>query len=258
MLNKMAILQLGKCRVCISPLFAIVEIVIISCCIQAIAAIHDLGLHSIDHMVISFLILVGSMGCLFMHEYAHVLAAQRMGLTVREIIVSLFGAYTSLDGEPLQPKEALVVSIAGPVSNILAGIILYAGHLAFLKSDIISTVFFCLSIFNGVLSAYNLMPVMPLDGGMIVRSTLWLLSGNWTWSTRRALLIGNGFAVVCIIAGIILIFMHTAIMSAVSFLLGLSLWQNDKLVYQQMLTANILNIVNPKGYRKEVMRDAVR
>jgi Zn-dependent protease len=258
MLNDMKILKLRNCTVSISPLCAIIAMMIIFYCVQTMTTIDSYRLHSFDHIIISFLILTGSMVCLLMHEYAHVLAARRMRLPVKEITVSLFGAYMSLDCEPLQPKEALVISIAGPVANIFAGIILYAGHLAFLQSDIVSTVFFCLSVFNGILGAYNLMPVMPLDGGLIVRSALWLVSGNWTWSMRKALLIGNGFAVLCIIAGIMLIFMQHSFMSAVLFILGLSLWQSEKLAYQRMLAAKLLNIVNPKGYRKEVMRDAIR
>jgi len=254
----MKTLKFSNYKICINPLCAVIAMMIIFSCVQTMTTIDSYRLHSSDCIIISFLILIGSLGCLFIHEYAHVLAARKIGLPVKEITVSMFGAYTSLDGEPLQPKEALVVSVAGPVANIFAGVILYAGHLAFLQSDIVSTVFFCLSVFNGILAAYNLMPVMPLDGGLIVRSTLWLVSGNWTWSTRRALLIGNGFAVLCIIAGIMLIFMQHGVMSAVLFILGLSLWQSEKLVYQRMLAAKILNIVNPKGYRKEVMRDAIR
>jgi Zn-dependent protease len=227
-------------------------------CLQSITAIHTAGLHFVDYMIISFLILTGSFGCLFLHEYSHGLAARRMRLPVKEITVSLFGGRMVPDGEPLQAKDELLISVAGPAANICAGIIFYTAYLVFIQSDVAGTVFYFLSIFNGVLSVYNLMPVMPLDGGLIVRSAFWLFSRNWTWSTQRALRIGNGFAVLCIITGIVLIVLHPRIIGAVLFLLGLSLWQSDKLAYQQMLTAKILNIVDLKGYRKEVMRDAIR
>ena len=254
----MKTLQFRNCKVCINPFCSIIAVMIIFSCVKVMTPIDGYRLHAFDYLIISFLILVGSMGCLFLHEYAHVLASRRIGLSVKEITVSLFGAYTSLHGSPLQPREALVVSIAGPVANVFIGIIFYAGYLVFLQSDIVGTIFFYLSVFNGVLSAYNLMPVMPLDGGLIVRSTLWLVSGNWTWATRRALLIGNGYAVLCIIAGIMLVTMQHSLIGAVLCVLGLSLLQSEKLAYQRMLAAKILNIVNPKGYRKEVMRDAIR
>ena len=258
MLNKMIIVEVKNCRVCMSPLFGILEMVVIIVLLKTVTGMSTPGLYFADFIIISFLILTGSLCSLFIHEYAHALAARQVDLPIKEITVSFCGAHTLLDREPLQPKEALLVSVAGPLANIFAGIILYAGHLAFSQSDILGTVFFCLSVFNGILSIYNLMPVMPLDGGMIVRSALWLVSGNWTWSTRRALLIGNGFAVLCVIAGITFILIHHSIMCVVLSILGLSFWQSEKSAYERLLAAKILNVVPPKDLREEVMKDAVR
>lgn len=244
----MKTLRIKKCEVCIHPFCAILAIIVIYCGIRTMKTISGDYLFSYEHVIISFLIFVGAISCLLSHEYAHVLAARRIGLPVRGITVSLFGAHTSLENEPRRAKDALVLSVVGPAANLFIGISFYAGYIAFLQSDSVSTVFLFLSVFNMILGAYNLLPVMPLDGGLIVRSTLWLVSENWVWSTQRALHLGNGFAALCILAGILFFLMRHSIMSGVLCVLGLSLWQNERLAYQKIVGAKIVTTMTPNGF----------
>ncbi len=239
-------MKFGKCEVCVNPLFAIIEMIMIFCLLHAIPSVADLGLHFVDYLIISFLVFVGSLGSLFMHEYAHVLAALSMRLPVKGITISVFGAYTSVDGQPSTPKEAFIVSIAGPLMNILMGVIFYSGHIAFQKLDIAGTVCFCLAVFNGIVSAYNLLPVMPLDGGFIVRSAFWTATRDWGWSTRISFNIGTGFILICIVTGIVNIFIHNPVMGVLFLIAGLCLWQSERLAYQQMLAARFLSMLNAR------------
>jgi Zn-dependent protease len=254
----MIISELKKSRLCISPLSGILAILIITFFLKTAGWMHTPAADIAGFISMSCLILLGSVCSLFIHEYAHALAAKRVGLSVKEITVSLVGACMLLDREPLQPKETIIVSIAGPVANILVGIILYAGYVIFPRTEILSAVFFYLSGLNCLMGIYNLIPVIPLDGGLILRSILWRVSGNWTWSTRRALFIGNGLAVLCIIAGIMILFSAFRVIGALLLILGLSSWQSAKSSYQRMLAVRILTVVTFNVRRKEVMRDAVR
>ena len=166
-LSIMKTVRMRKCRVCIHPFYAIVAIMMIYFCVRTMIAISGDCLFSSQHIIISLLIFIGAIGCLFSHEYAHVLAARRIGLPVSGITVSLFGAHTSLENEPRRAQDALVIAVAGPATNLFIGMSLYAGYLAFLESDSVSTFFLYLSIFNVIFGSFNLMPVMPLDGGLI-------------------------------------------------------------------------------------------
>jgi Zn-dependent protease len=242
----MFILKFNNCRVFVTPLVAAMEMVIIFHSLHAIPSIYNLGLNFIEYGVISSLILMGTLGSFFMHEYGHSLAARWMRLPVREINLSLLGAFTSV-AEPPSPKAAFIISTAGPLVNILIGIILYAAHLAFKGSDIISTVCSCLSVFNVTFAAFNLLPVLPLDGGFIVRSAFWSATSDLTWANEMSFNIATGFILICFLAGIISVFMPHPVVSVIFFIVGLSLWQSERSVHRQMLAASFWNMMNPEN-----------
>lgn len=243
----MFILKFRNCRVFVTPLIAVIETAIIFYFLHAVPSIDSLGMNFIDCMIISSLILIGMPGSLFMHEYAHSLAARWIKLPVKEIHVSFIGAFTSVDNEPSTPKGTFVISIAGPLMNIFIGIILYAGHLAFRGSDIISTVCFGLSVFNGMIAAYNLLPVMPLDGGFIVRSVCWSASNNFVRANQLSFNIGTGFTLFCFLTGIINILIFSPVMGIIFFIAGLSLGQNAKSAYQRTVASRLFGTLIPKS-----------
>lgn len=239
----MFIIKLRKCKVWINPLLAFIEMVIIFILIQAIPYIRSLNLSFLEHVIISCLILIFILVSLLAHEYAHLFAAEWMHLSVKEITVSLFGAATSMNDEPSSPKEAFLLYLVGPLINILMGIAFYAGHLSIERCDIFAAVCFFMATFNGIFSAYNLLPVIPLDGGFIMRSALWRISGDWLWSTRVSCNIGNGVSYLFLLAGIINMIAHNPII-CISFLLaGLSLVNNSKPACHQIYAAKILGLL---------------
>jgi Zn-dependent protease len=241
------IMKKNHCTVCVQPLIALMEIILIFSLLCAFPFPALPGFNFIDYLVISILILSGSLGSLFTHEYAHLRAALWMHLPVQGITLSLLGAYTAIDEEPSTPKEAFIVSVAGPLINIFLGLIFYAGHLALKDSDIATTVCFCLSVFNGILSCYNLLPVIPLDGGLIMRAAFWRVSSNFAWANQMSFNIGNGLTLICFMTGIICIFLGNPIVSVISFVVGLSIWQSAESAYRQMSAVKLLNALMQKN-----------
>ncbi len=62
---------------------------------------------------------------------------------------------------------------------------------------------------NLLIGVFNLIPAFPLDGGRVLRSILWALSGDLRVSTRRASFIGQMFGWLFIVMGIAMFFgMH--------------------------------------------------
>jgi Zn-dependent protease len=246
-INGAFVMRYGNVDLCIHPLAAVTEMIIIMYILSVLPSIAGHKFNCMNYAMASSLILAGSLGSLFLHEYAHLLAARTMRLPVGKMTISLFGAYTSFDGDPSTAKSLFMVSAAGPSMNILIGIILYAVHLVFIESAI-GTIFFCLSIFNGVLGAYNLLPVMPLDGGYIVWSLLWSNGNNFLRSNQISFTIGNAFIFICFLTGVVSIFSFRPVICVICFVLGVSLWQSAKVAYQQMVTARFFSLVALKSH----------
>jgi Zn-dependent protease len=242
----MLVLKSKNCTMYVNPLVAVAELAVIFCLVHVIPSVADPGLNSLDYLLISFLVLIGSLCSLYAHEYAHTLAARWMRLQINGITVSVVGAFTSIESQPSTPKEAFIVSVAGPLMNILIAAFFYGGHIIFRHLDILGAACFCLAAFNGIFSTYNLLPVMPLDGGFIVRSAFWTASRNWGWSTRISFKIGTGFILASIAAGIVNIFIHNRVMGVISIMVGLSLLQSERAAYQQTAMARFMSVLCPR------------
>ena len=111
----------------------------------------------------SGLLLWGLIACAA-HELGHIAAALLMGVYPDRLTLSAVGAELSLRNRTLIPywKDLLIV-LAGPLANLLFGLIAVAADLwlpAFLNFGI---------------GVFNLLPVLPLDGGRILFDALSVL-----------------------------------------------------------------------------------
>ncbi|MEM2841407.1 MAG: site-2 protease family protein [Candidatus Bathyarchaeia archaeon] len=127
------------------------------------------------------------------HEVCHSIVARRFGIPVRRITLFFLGGVSELPEEPRDPNVEFKTAAAGPVSSFAIATILAilwyysitAGH----PPELTAILQYGASI-NGALGAFNLLPAFPLDGGRILRSTLWRLSGNMVKATRSAAKVG--------------------------------------------------------------------
>ncbi len=117
---------------------------------------------------------IGLIVLLFVHEMGHVLEAKRQGLPVSApLFIPFLGAMILLKEMPQDAWNEAKVAIAGPlVGSAGAGAIWIAGEVT--NSNHLRAVAF-LGFF---LNLFNLLPVVPLDGGRIVGAlhpALWLV-----------------------------------------------------------------------------------
>ena len=163
-------------------------------------------------------------GCILLHELAHSAVAMRFGLRVRSITLFLFGGVSNIEREPPSPQAEFLTAIAGPVTSFLLGLGFLVGAVMITAISLrhagatltgvaqlgpLETLLVWLGPINLVIGAFNLIPAFPLDGGRVLRSILWGLSGDLRSSTRRVSFIGQAFGWVFIATGIAMVFgMH--------------------------------------------------
>lgn len=144
----------------------------------------------------------------FTHEIIHLLTAQKLGFKIKELELFPFGGVGKLDSiiGP-DPKIEIIISLAGPIINILLAFLFRVIMEFFYKSLVLELLFKC-NLYMGV---FNLLPVFPLDGGRILRGLLSYIIG-FKASTNRLTYITYGFSTVLIIIGIYsMIHYHTSI-----------------------------------------------
>ena len=142
------------------------------------------------HGLLAALLLFASV---FLHELSHALAALDQGVPVGGITLHVFGGVSQLDAEPPTPRAELLIAIVGPLTSFaIAGV-------CFIADRVIAgpPAFHALI---GYLVAVNLVPGFPLDGGRVLRATIWWWTGRLSLATRIAS--GCGSAVALLLVGL--------------------------------------------------------
>ncbi|MGB3614219.1 MAG: site-2 protease family protein [Elainellaceae cyanobacterium] len=113
-----------------------------------------------------------------LHELGHSAAAIRQGIEVKSITLFIFGGIASLGEESKTPGGAFWVAIAGPlVSFVLFGLFAGIGLLTPISGPLAAIVSL-LAYINLVLGVFNLIPGLPLDGGNVLKSIVWKITGK--------------------------------------------------------------------------------
>ena len=119
-----------------------------------------------------------------LHELGHSLVALREGVKVSSITLFLMGGVARVERECSTAMGSLRVAAAGPaVSLILGAVLLFSVHSAEHVSPLLGNLVAQLGGLNLVLALFNLLPGLPLDGGLILKSLVW----QWTGSQRRGI-----------------------------------------------------------------------
>ena len=138
-----------------------------------------------------------------LHELAHSLVARARGLPVKNITLFIFGGVSNLEQEPMSPGVEFQMAVVGPVVSLLIGglsLLLFAA----LKggSPQVEAILGYLGITNLLLGIFNLIPGFPLDGGRVLRSIIWKVTGSLRKATRIASVVGQIIAYLFILWGI--------------------------------------------------------
>jgi Zn-dependent protease len=122
--------------------------------------------------------LLAVFGCILLHEFGHIFMARRFGVRTPDVILLPIGGVARLERIPEEPKQELLIALAGPavttaIALILYGIIRLSGTDAGLGDLSPGRPFLALLMnVNVYLLLFNLIPAFPMDGGRVLRALL--------------------------------------------------------------------------------------
>ncbi len=138
--------------------------------------------------------------CVVLHEFGHILAARRYGVRTPEVLLLPIGGVSRLERMPEEPRQEIVIALAGPLVSFLIGLVLLAA-LGFPAPDPMAgfdspgSILLQLGWLNIFLGAFNLLPAFPMDGGRVLRAVLASRLGH-ARGTRLAANAGQAVAIV--------------------------------------------------------------
>lgn len=142
-----------------------------------------------------------------LHELAHSLVARMRGLSVKSITLFIFGGVSNIEQEPTSPGIEFQMAFVGPLVSLLIGGIAFLLSLPFRGvNSPLTAILSYLAITNVLLGIFNLIPGFPLDGGRVLRSIIWEITGSLQSATRVATIVGQVIAYLFILWGIWLFF----------------------------------------------------
>lgn len=152
--------------------------------------------------------------CVVLHEFGHALTARRFGIRTQRITLWPIGGVASMERMPEDPKQEILVALAGPMVNVVIATFLW---LILAASDYqmpsveqdpaalfrdTGAFLYNIMVINVVLAVFNLLPAFPMDGGRVLRASLALAMPHHE-ATRRAAGIGQTLALGLFILGIL-------------------------------------------------------
>lgn len=104
--------------------------------------------------------------CLVFHEYGHIKAMKYFGLKTKGIYLIPFVGGLALSDDKINTRwKDIVISIMGPFFGLILSIVCLVGYWL---TDI--ELLAGLAVFNALLNLFNMLPVLPLDGGHVLKS----------------------------------------------------------------------------------------
>ncbi len=147
-------------------------------------------------------------GSVLAHELAHSLEAQHRGVEVGGITLFLFGGVTETRFDVKRPLDEFALTAVGPFTSFVTAAVfgIVAAYANAARLGPVGEVAGALAWINVALGVFNLLPGAPLDGGRILRSAVWWLTGDRDRAVRIAGRTGQLLGGLIAAVGIFLIF----------------------------------------------------
>jgi len=165
------------------------------------------GWNSLTYLVVGAVASLLFFASVLLHELGHSVLALREGVPVNSITLFIFGGVARIGREPPTAGAEFRIAIAGPLTSL--GLAVAFGGLGALLSEyaVVAAPLSYLGRINLLLAAFNMIPGFPLDGGRVLRATLWQFGGGYQKATRWAARAGQAIAFGFIGLGVVQFFL---------------------------------------------------
>lgn len=182
---------------------------------------------------------------IFIHEFAHAVAARLEKLEVVEIVLHPFGGLTRFLHPPETPRAEFRIAIAGPAASFLLTLV-FLGLMAAANAagmDILRGILFLLALSNFLIAVFNLFPGYPLDGGRVLRAYLWKQGKDLTEATLLTGRCGQLIAGGLMLLGILFIVIYGEFFTGFwAVLAGLFLYDSAKSIIREIEAARATHV----------------
>jgi len=120
-------------------------------------------------LVFGWAFAVGLVLIIFVHEMGHFLTSRAMGVPMSApVFVPFLGAFTAAgQGLTSDRRREAIIAIAGPISGFVATLAVYLWALNQAAATSGVRFAFSLAYFGFFITLFNLIPILPLDGGRV-------------------------------------------------------------------------------------------
>lgn len=112
-----------------------------------------------------------------LHEASHAVTAKRLGYGVTSITLHFLGGMTEIDSGSRKPRHEFLIAVVGPLTSIGVGLV-GVGLWFLVPPGLVRVAIEGLAGANLLIGVLNLVPGLPLDGGRVLKSIVWGISGN--------------------------------------------------------------------------------
>jgi len=176
-----------------------------------------------------------------LHELFQSFVAINQGIKVNGITLFFLGGVSEFEQDCSDPIGNIKIAISGPIISLIISFLFFSYAISLEQENLILiNTINRLGWINFLIAIFNLIPLLPLDGGIILKSVIWYLTGSEQKGNKIAYKAAKIFSYIIIFFGGILIFGFRNIFGFWIILLGFLTLNNTRSQIKLMEIESIL------------------
>ena len=172
---------------------------------------------------------------ILLHELSHSLVARHLGLPVAGITLFMFDGASKI-GRPETARQECAIAIVGPITNLALASLFTLGLIIHPLGAAAAQACAVLAAINFFLAVFNMLPGLPMDGGRVLRSVIWILGRSHLDATRIVYCVAKYVSFLAVGAGLVL-FLVNPLAAIIIAVVGNLMRVGSATTYKKLLLA---------------------